>query len=89
MHGALEKENAKIRSTIESLSFERWEKGKGEGKRMLSSRWSACETVSSRWYKWLASIAGVSEDVLRPVEILLLDIRQRFLFVRFSNFSLE
>ena len=42
MHVALEKENAKIRSTIGSLIFVRRKKGTGELKRMLSNRWSAC-----------------------------------------------
>ena len=42
MHGALEKENAKKGSTIESLSFGRKEEEKGEVKRLLNNRWSAC-----------------------------------------------
>ena len=50
---------------------------------------SHVRVVNSHLYKWLASNVGISEDVLRPVVILLLDIRQRFLFVRFSNLSLE
>ena len=41
MHGALKKEHAKIRSTIESLSFKRREKERGESKCVLSNRWSA------------------------------------------------
>ena len=89
MHGALEKENAKIRSAMGSLFFETRKKGKGGVKRMLSTGGARVRTVKSRLYKWLASNIEVSEDVLRPVEVLLLDIRQRFLFARFSNLSLE
>ena len=42
MHGALEKENAKIRSTMGSLVFVRRKKGTGQVKRMPSNMWSAC-----------------------------------------------
>ena len=98
MHVAHEKENAKNHRAVKSLVLERRKERTGEEERMLEPRMyvhadltagAHVKTVDSRLYKWLASNAGVSKDVLRPVEIFFLDIRQRLVFVRFSNLSLE